>query len=91
MILLLELSAHEKLLLLKRLEEDEEIKKEIESDGDSKISDLHIWKVAQNKYACMVSLVTAKNYSIGEYKERLNKVHELAHVTIEINKCDKKS
>ena len=69
----------------------DEIKNEIESDGDSKISDLHIWKVAQNKYACMVSLVTAKNYSIGEYKERLNKVHELAHVTIEINKCDKKS
>jgi len=69
----------------------DEIRKEIESDGDSKISDLHIWKVAQNKYACMVSLVTARNYSIEEYKERLNKVHELAHVTIEINSCEKKS
>jgi cation diffusion facilitator family transporter len=69
----------------------DEIKNEIESDGDSKISDLHIWKVAQNKYACMVSLVTARNYSIGEYKARLNKVHELAHVTIEINACEKKN
>jgi Co/Zn/Cd efflux system component len=66
-----------------------EIKSEIESDGDSKISDLHIWKVAQNKYACIVSLVTARNYSIEEYKARLNKVHELAHVTIEVNKCKK--
>ena len=66
-----------------------EIKNEIESDGDSKISDLHIWKVAQNKYACMVSLVTARNYSIEEYKVRLNKVHELAHVTIEVNECKK--
>jgi cation diffusion facilitator family transporter len=64
-----------------------EIKNEIESDGDSKICDLHIWKVAQDKYACIVSLVTALNCSIEEYKNRLKKVHELAHVTIEINKC----
>lgn len=65
----------------------DEIKTEIESDGDSKISDLHIWKVAQNKYACIVSLVTARNYSIEAYKARLNKIHKLAHVTIEVNEC----
>jgi cation diffusion facilitator family transporter len=64
-----------------------EIKSEIESDGDSKISDLHIWKVAQNKYSCIVSLVTARKFSIEDYKARLNKVHELAHITIEINEC----
>jgi len=81
-------------ILLEREMDDpivNEIKNEIESDGDSKISDLHIWKVAQNKYACIVSLVTSKKYSIEEYKARLNKVHELAHVTIEINACEKKS
>jgi len=65
----------------------DEIKTEIESDGDSKICDMHIWKVAQNKYACIVSLVTARNYSIEAYKARLNKIHELAHVTIEVNEC----
>ncbi len=64
-----------------------EIKSEIESDGDTKICDLHIWRVAQNRYACILSLVTEKKYSIEEYKERLKKVHELAHVTIEINEC----
>ncbi len=77
-------------ILLEREVDDSivnEIKNEIESDGDSKISDLHIWKIAQNKYSCIVALVTSKNYSIGEYKARLNKVHELAHVTIEINEC----
>lgn len=67
----------------------DEIKHEIESDGDSIISDLHIWKVAQNKYACIVSLVTSKNCSIEDYKKRLEKVHELAHVTIEIFQCKK--
>jgi len=66
---------------------NDEIKHEIESDGDSIISDLHVWKVAQNKYACIVSLVTAKNCSIEDYKKRLAKVHELAHVTIEVHEC----
>jgi len=65
----------------------DEIKHEIESDGDSIISDLHIWKVAQCKYACIVSLVTSRNYSIEDYKKRLAKVHDLAHVTIEIHEC----
>lgn len=77
-------------ILLEREKDDsivDEIKSEIESDGDSKISDLHIWKVAQNKYACIVSLVTARNYSAEEYKARLDKLHELAHVTIEVNEC----
>lgn len=77
-------------ILLEREMDDQiidEIKSEIESDGDSKISDLHVWKVAQNKYACIVSLVTAKQYSIEEYKARLSKVHELVHITIEINEC----
>jgi cation diffusion facilitator family transporter len=64
-----------------------EIKNEIECDGDSKICDLHIWKVAQNKYACIIALITGKNVSIEEYKTRLNKVHELAHITVEINTC----
>ncbi len=65
-----------------------EIKDEIESDGDSKICDFHIWKVSQNKYACIVSLITSKAYPIEEYKMRLKKIPELAHVTIEIYECE---
>jgi cation diffusion facilitator family transporter len=63
------------------------IKAQIESDSDTKISDLHVWKVAQNQYACIVSLVTGKQYTIDEYKKRLNTLPELVHVTIEKNLC----
>lgn len=79
-------------ILLERETDDalvNEIKNEIESDGDSKICDLHLWKVAQNQYACILSLVTAKNVSIEDYKARLSGVHELAHLTIEVNDCKK--
>lgn len=65
----------------------QEIKDHLESDGDTKISDLHVWKVAQNKYACIVALVTGQHHDIAEYRQRLQDVHELAHVTIEINQC----
>jgi cation diffusion facilitator family transporter len=65
-----------------------EIKEEIESDGDTKISDLHVWQVAQNKYACIISLVMGGKYSIEEYKMRLKNIRELTHITIEIYQCN---
>ncbi len=65
----------------------QEIRAKLESDGDTEISDLHLWKVAQNKYACIVALVTSQKHALEEYRERLQDVHELAHITIEINHC----
>jgi cation diffusion facilitator family transporter len=62
-----------------------EIRKQIESDGDSQISDLHVWKIADNNYACIISVVTGKNYLIEDYKKRLKNIPELVHITIEKN------
>jgi cation diffusion facilitator family transporter len=64
----------------------EHIKAHIESDGDSQVSDLHLWKVGQDSYACIVSLVTGTTQTTEEYKVRLGKHGELAHVTIEVNR-----
>lgn len=76
-------------ILLDR-ENNSELSKEIsniiESDDDTKISDLHLWKVADNKYACIVSIVASRIYETEEYRKRLIDVHELAHVTVEITK-----
>jgi cation diffusion facilitator family transporter len=63
------------------------IKEKMESDGDTRISDLHLWKVEQSRYACIIALVTAKNYQIDDFKKRLWGFHELVHVTIEVNPC----
>ncbi|MFO7570540.1 MAG: CDF family Co(II)/Ni(II) efflux transporter DmeF, partial [Smithellaceae bacterium] len=65
-----------------------EIKTLMESDGDTKVSDLHIWRVAQNQYACIVSVVAEGGYSAEEYKMRLENVHDLAHCTVEIHACN---
>ena len=79
------------ILLERTYEQDthlvEAIKDRIESDGETKISDLHLWKVAQDKYACIISLVTGNVCAVDVYKDRLNQIQELAHVTIEMNLC----
>jgi cation diffusion facilitator family transporter len=57
----------------------------IESDGDSIVSDLHVWKVGYDKYACIISVDATKRYTCADYKDRLKGIHNLAHITLEIN------
>ena len=64
----------------------EEVRSIIESDGVSKISDLHVWQIARNKYACIIALVTKKDaFTIADFKDRLRPRNEIVHVTIELH------
>jgi cation diffusion facilitator family transporter len=77
-------------ILLDRETNDElvkEIRAAIETDGDAQISDLHVWKVAQGRYACILVLVVHHTRPLEHYKARLKAIHELAHVTVEIQMC----
>lgn len=65
-----------------------EIRNIIESDNDTKIADLHLWKVGQNNYSCIISLVAKKPKELNEYKNLLQEVHELSHLSIEIISCN---
>jgi cation diffusion facilitator family transporter len=65
------------------------IKNIVESDGETRISDLHLWKVADNKIACIISVVTSEKHTIEYYKNKLESIHELAHITVEINESKK--
>jgi len=59
----------------------------VENDGDTKISDLHLWKIGQNKYSCVLTLVADNPRNLSEYKEALKGIPELAHINIEIVRC----
>ena len=59
----------------------------IESDGDSRISDLHVWRVGQARYACIVSVIAAHPPPLTIYKERLEKLDQIVHATVEIEIC----
>src|SRR5439155_6484623 len=65
----------------------DEIRKAIESDGDSVVTDLHVWQVGIGKYAAMISVVAHEPKSCDAYRALLRRHHELVHVTIETQHC----
>jgi cation diffusion facilitator family transporter len=65
----------------------EEIRRAVESDGDSIVTDLHVWQVGVGKFAAIVSIVAHEPKSCETYRERLQEHEELVHVTIETQHC----
>ena len=65
----------------------EVIRGSIEKDGDSLITDLHIWQLAAGKFAAIVSIVAHQPKSCEAYRELLREHTELVHVTIETRLC----
>lgn len=65
----------------------QEIRRAVESDGDSRICDLHIWQVASGKFAAIISIATEQPKPAEVYLEPLREHEELVHVTIEVPKC----
>jgi cation diffusion facilitator family transporter len=66
----------------------EELRKAVESDGDSRVTDLHIWQVGAGKYAAIVTIVAHQPQTMDAYRKRLAIHEELAHLTIEIQQCN---
>jgi len=66
------------------------IREGIESDGDSKITDLHIWQVGVNKFAAIISVVAHNPKTAAEYRNILKIHEELVHVNVEVQTCPEK-
>jgi cation diffusion facilitator family transporter len=65
----------------------DEIRRVVEADGDSTVSDLHVWQVGVGKFAAIVSIVAHTPKSCDSYRELLRDHHELVHLTIETQHC----
>ncbi|RCS31326.1 cation transporter [Rhodanobacter denitrificans] len=48
------------------------------------ISDLHVWRVGRNSYACILALVASTAIDAGEVRRQLAIHEELVHVTVEV-------
>ena len=62
-----------------------EIREVIAELPDTEIRDLHVWRVGQAQYACVLSLLMAAPLPAGQIRDRLAIHEELVHVTIEVN------
>jgi cation diffusion facilitator family transporter len=63
------------------------IRNAVESDGDSLITDLHIWQIAAGKFAAIISIVAHDPKSSDAYRALFREHEELAHVTVEVQHC----
>ncbi|MHA5987381.1 CDF family Co(II)/Ni(II) efflux transporter DmeF [Pseudomonas aeruginosa] len=51
----------------------------------AEITDLHVWRVGKDQYACILSLATTAELSADHVRQALAVHEELAHVTVEVN------
>lgn len=66
----------------------QEIRRAVESDGDSRISDLHVWQVASGKFAAIVCIVARDPKPVETYRELFHEHEELVHITVEVRHCE---
>lgn len=64
----------------------EDIKAVVASDGHSRVTDLHVWRVGKKVYSCAMSVVTRDTHlTAKQLRERLAVHEEIIHSTIEIH------
>ena len=63
------------------------IQRLIESDGDAKITDLHVWQVGSRAWCAALSVVADAPLPASIYRERLVSLALLRHVTVEVHAC----
>lgn len=66
---------------------EESIRGALARDEDVEIADLHIWRVGPADRACIVSLVAHQPRPVEHYRQLLDPVPGIAHLTVEVNLC----
>jgi len=65
----------------------DEIRRAVESDGDSLVTDLHVWQVGARQYAAIVGIIADNPKPLQAYRDLLREHEELVHVTVEVRRC----
>jgi cation diffusion facilitator family transporter len=63
------------------------IRKAIESQGDNRVSDLHVWSVGPGIYAAEIAIVSSQPLEPEGYYKLLPGELGLVHVTVETHRC----
>jgi cation diffusion facilitator family transporter len=58
----------------------------VESGGGVNVCNVHLWKVAPHRYACILSLLASEPLTVDDCKARLTGYPELVHLTVEIHR-----
>lgn len=67
------------------------IREKIEGVPDTRITDMHVWKVGPYDYAAILAIVTHHPRQLDHYKGLLRDFRQITHLTVELNVCENKS
>lgn len=62
----------------------DEVRELVETTGDARITDLHVWKVGPEAHSAIVGVAAQPGVDAAEIRRRLVPVHELQHLTVEV-------
>lgn len=65
----------------------EAIRQAIEVDADSRVADLHVWRVGPRHLAAIVSVVAHTPREPEHYKGLVARQRDLVHLTVEVHRC----
>jgi len=65
-----------------------EIRDLMEADADTRVTDIHLWRVGSHHLSAIISLVTHNPKSPDYYKQLLSDYDEIVHLSVEVNKCE---
>jgi cation diffusion facilitator family transporter len=66
----------------------DEVKSRIESYKESKVVDLHMWRVSASHYSLQMSIVTHQPEPVENYYKLLDDLKNIDHLSIEIFRCN---
>jgi cation diffusion facilitator family transporter len=61
----------------------DEIRRSIETESE-RITDLHVWRLGPGHVGVIISIASAEPRAPSHYRGKLSHLHELSHVTIEV-------
>ena len=76
-------------VLLDAAAEGQDVRQEIReamAPTGSQVTDLHVWQVGPGHFAAIVSLIAREPREPAHYKALLAHIHELSHVTVEVQR-----
>lgn len=62
----------------------EKVQAALEALGDTKVEDLHLWRVGPRQVVCVVSVSSSSPHTLAQYKEAALAAAEIDHLTVEI-------
>jgi len=70
----------------------EEIREAVETSPQTRVTDLHVWRVGKQVFSCALTVVTQEpDLTPDEVRQRLSVHEEIVHSTIEIHRYQRKA